>query len=134
MLANNYSNLYQTAFYKQKVEFFKSNNDPQGLENFEAMFSLANTLYTESKNCIGITNVDPKEAAMMVIRYSAIIMTILSSDKSIFEILRDAEDIEEIVKPSKKLTYMQAAIRVCKEHLEKIKNNDSKKPSVKLNH
>jgi hypothetical protein len=125
MLDNDYLNLYQSDFYKKEVNFFNSNNDTEGLENFEQSFSLANTLYTESKKCIGFTDTDPKYAAMTVSGNNDIITTILSSDQSIFEILRDAEGIERTVKPSKNMTSLEAAIKVCEKHLEKIKQDST---------
>lgn len=125
MLDNNYLNLYQSDFYKKEVDFFKSSNDTKGLANFEQRFSLANALYTESKKCIGFTSRNPEEAAMMITGNSDIITNILSSDQSIFEILRDAEGIERTVRPSETLTYLEAAISVCEKHLEEIKQNSN---------
>ncbi len=125
MLDNNYLNLYQSDFYKKEVDFFKSSNDTKGLANFEQRFSLANALYTESKKCIGFTSRNPEEGGMMVIGNSDIITTILSSDQSIFEILRDAEGVERTVRPSKTSTSLEAAISVCEKHLEEIKQNSN---------
>ena len=126
MLDNNYLNLYQSDFYKKEVDFFKSNNDTKGLLNFEQRFSLANTIYTESKKCIGFIGETPNEQAMMITGNNDTITTILSSDQSIYEILRDAEGIEKTTKPSKKLTALEAAIRVCEKHLENIKQNNNR--------
>lgn len=119
MLGNNYLNLYQTDFYKKEVELFQKNNDIQGLKNFEQRFSLANALYTESKKCIGFIGETPENSAMCVIGESEIINEILNQDRSIFEILRDAEGIERTTRPSEKLTFLEASITVCLEHLEK---------------
>lgn len=120
MLGNDYLNLYQSDFYREKVEFFNSNNDTKSLNEFEQRFSLANALYTESKNCIGVNNY-----IMVVLQNSDIITAILSSDQSIFEILRDAADTERTVRPSETMTYLQAAVTVCKDHLEKIKKSNT---------
>ena len=120
MLANNYSNLYQSDFYRKEVEFFQKNNDAQGLANFEQRFSLANVLYTESKKCIGFTSRDPETALMSVVGESELINAILGQDKSVFEILRDAEGVERTTRPNEILTSLAASITVCSEHLEKI--------------
>ena len=124
MLDNNYLNMYQTDFYKKEVEFFKANQDTKGLADFEQKFALANALYTESKKCIGFSDRNPETAAMSVIDNSDVITAILSSDPSVFEILRDAEGVEKTVRPGKNLTCLAAAIFVCREHLDMVKQNN----------
>ena len=123
MLDNNYLNMYQTDFYKKEVEFFRANQDTEGLADFEQKFALANALYTESKKCIGFSGSDPKNVAMSVIDNSDVITAILSSDPSVFEVLRDAEGVEKTVRPGKRLTSLAAAIIVCREHLNMVKQN-----------
>lgn len=120
MLSNNYSNLYQSNFYRKQVAFFQENNNIQGLMDFELKFSLANVLYTESKKCIGFTDRDPKLALMSVVRDSALISAILSQDESVLDILREAESFDKITQPNERLSSLAASITVGEEHLRQL--------------
>lgn len=118
MLDNNFVTLYKTDYYEMKMYF----SDKKNIDlEFEIKFSYANILFLESKKCIDF--VDNK---IEVVRESKIIYSILEQDKSIFEILKDASNIEKITYTGKGMTYLDAAIIVCVEHLNKINNTLSK--------
>ena len=124
-LANNYSNLYETDFYKKELKFLGS--DEAALHKFECLAALANALYTESSQHIGFTSKKPENALMCSVGESKIIKGILREHPEAIEVLRDAAGIDRKYHPSTKLTALDAAVNICKEHLEMVKSEDKNK-------
>ena len=121
MLANDYENLYQSDFYEESKREYIFRKNIVGLIFHEERVALANQLYLESKNCIGFSSNDPETASMVITKLSGKILSILSNNVDIIGELKDFADYDRITHPTEELTSIEAAIKVCDEHIKKIR-------------
>ena len=125
MLENNHSTLYQSDYYKRTSQMIKDAGTPEELKEFEKLFSLANTIYIESKKCIEFTPKNSKSYNYAVTKRSETITSILKQNPEVYEILDHASTLEERLHPNATRTAIASAAYVCMKHLEDLKKKNT---------
>ena len=115
MIDNDYTSLYDAFYYEMKLYYMTSDTSNKEFREFLSNMALANAVYVESKKCFSIV-----DNQVHFDKESNVIYLILETYPHIYDVLKDAMEIEKITYINGNVTYLQAAVIVCDEHLKKM--------------
>ena len=111
-LFDGFDNLYQTDYYKMKLNQLQSNQEE--LVKFKDEFALINEIYKESQRLVGLTGVDRSNSVAMINKENPLISKLLETNSQILNILHDIRNTEN---KTGFMTRLDAAIIVCESYL-----------------
>ena len=118
-LANDFDSLYDYGFHTQILKSLITPNAEKS--KFKNDFAWANVIYREARTNIAYTN-----SMATILGPNDTIKEILKSKNGsdAYKILQRIENLEDVLAPSDRLSYLAMVIRVCEKELLRIKEEE----------
>jgi len=116
MVVNEYVNLYESDYYKNKASLYNFNRNDNGLNKFENDFVIANAIYVESKNCYELRDDG------IYIKKSELINRFLSEHLNVIDILNEVYEFEKRTNKGDFISAIELCVMVCESHLNDLNN------------